>query len=123
VFNVWVEGALAISNLDIVQAASGSFAAYAIPVQKTVSDGFVSIELVAVVENPMISAIEIIKLSSPTPVAAPVIAPVTAPVAAPISPPVTAPTNAPPPPTAPSFKDILINCGGKFLGLLFYYYL
>jgi Malectin domain len=80
---VWVEGALAIDNLDIVQAAGGASSAYVVPVQTTVSDGFVTVELVAVVENPCISAIEILTLSAPTPVASPIAPPVASPVATP----------------------------------------
>jgi Malectin domain len=105
VFDVWIEGALAISNLDIVQAAGGFSTAYVVPVQTSVSDGSVTVAFVPVVENPMITAIEIIKWSAPTPVALPVASPVSGPISAPVT-----------VPTAPTFKDILINCGGKFFG-------
>jgi Malectin domain len=111
VFNVLVEGALAIDNLDIVKAAGGAFAAYVVPAQTTVSDGFATIELVAVVENPMITAIEIIKLPAPTPVAPPVAPPVAAPILAPV----TVPTNAPPTPTTSALTAnaiARINAGG-----------
>jgi Malectin domain len=106
VLDVWVEGALAIDNLDILQAAGGASTAYVVPVQTTVSDGFVTIEFVPVVENPMITAIEIVPLSAPTPVASPVAPPVTSPVTPPVA----------TPPSAPTFQDILINCGGTSFG-------
>jgi hypothetical protein len=102
---VWIEGALAISNLDIVQAAGGSSTAYVVPVQTSVLDGSVTVAFVAVVENPMITAIEVLKLSAPTPVAPPVASPVAGPISAPVT-----------VPTATTFKDLLINCGGKFFG-------
>ena len=61
---MWVEGALTIVSLDVVQAAGGPFIAYIVPVQTTVSDGFVTIQLIAEIQKPNIKAIEIRKLKA-----------------------------------------------------------
>jgi Malectin domain len=63
IFDVFVEGELAISNLDIFSAAGGWSTAYVASVLTTVSDGNVTIEFVSVVENPTISAIEVIQVN------------------------------------------------------------
>ena len=61
---MWVEGAQATVSLDVVQAASGPFIAYIVPVQTTVSDGFVTIQFIGEINKPSIKAIEVIKLLS-----------------------------------------------------------
>ena len=78
----------------------------------------VSIELVAVKQNPIISAIELLLVSPGTPVPPPI--PVPAPVPVPAPRPVPVPVPAPMPvptpvaglPPTASFQDLLINCGG-----------
>ncbi|MBN2442604.1 MAG: glycoside hydrolase family 88 protein [Spirochaetales bacterium] len=58
IFNVRIEGAPVISNLDIY-ARAGSSAAYVAENQVTVSDGEINIEFVTVTENALINAIKI----------------------------------------------------------------
>lgn len=65
VFNVYIEGALAYNNLDIYQQA-GAYTALVLSKDVTVSDGTLNISLQALVENPKISAIEILTTSTPT---------------------------------------------------------
>lgn len=67
--------------------------AHLLTVPVTVSDGAVTIELVAQVENPFISAIEVVRLPNNSTF-------------------ITAPTAAPTP-----FQTILINCGGMLLSI------
>jgi hypothetical protein len=81
-----------MNNLDVVAVAGGKNIAYVAIVPINVADGAVTIELVAQVENPFISAIEVVRLPNNSPVA---VAP---------EPPAAAPT---------AFQTILINCGGK----------
>ena len=80
----------------------------------------ISIELVPVTQNPLISAIEVLQTAGgtpPTPVAPPPRpVPVAVPAPIPVPRPVPAPIPVPPPvpvaaPTS-SFQDLLINCGG-----------
>lgn len=60
-FDVWVEGILAVGALDLV-AAVGPRAAYSVTQRATVADGFVTIEFIAKIQNPFVSAIEILPL-------------------------------------------------------------
>jgi hypothetical protein len=102
---------LVIDNIDIVRDAPGKNVPYIVNVGTFVTDGVVTVEFVAAIDNPQINAIEVIYVGVPipTPAAAPVAAPVY-PTAAPLA----LPPNSPPvqrPPTG-TFKDIFINCGG-----------
>jgi hypothetical protein len=57
---VWVEGILMVKNLDIVKVAGKNFTAYSLFLQKiAVQDGYLSIELSTVAENPFITGIEV----------------------------------------------------------------
>jgi hypothetical protein len=80
--------------LDVFNVTGGKNIAHVVYVPVRVVDGEVTIELIAVVENPFISAIEVIRLPNNSPVA-------------------VAPTPAPTP-----FQTILINCGGTITGQL-----
>jgi Malectin domain len=62
IFDVKVEGNLAISNLDIFAAAGGFSTAYVASILTTVTDGFASIEFIPVRQNPTVSAIEVIMI-------------------------------------------------------------
>jgi large repetitive protein len=64
VFDVLVENTLVIDNLDVA-AVAGAATAYVAEVITAVVDGFVTIQLAAEVENPMISAIEVILIPVP----------------------------------------------------------
>jgi len=89
-FNVKVENSLLMGSLDVVQEV-GPKTAFVLEQIYTVTDGAVTIELDKSIENPMISGIEIISTSAPTP-------------------PPTPPT---PSPTAPPASSITrINVGG-----------
>jgi hypothetical protein len=99
-FHVYVEGSLAISNLDVfVAAGSIPRTALVIPITKTISDGFASVEFVKVLNNPIINGFEIVPAtaSGPGPIApAPSTkAPAPFPTKAPTLPPVPVPTKAP----------------------------
>ena len=59
VFDVQVEGALAIDDLDIY-AAAGARAALVRTVTATVSDGQLNITFLHGVENPLVNAIEVV---------------------------------------------------------------
>jgi Malectin domain len=91
VFDVYVEGVLVRDNLDVYSVSGGLNVAHLVTVPVSVSDGAVTIELVAQVENPFISAIEVVRLPNNSTF-------------------ITAPTAAPTP-----FQTILINCGGMVL--------
>ena len=86
IFDVWIEGNLAIKDLDIV-AEVGFDTALVISSVVQITKPLVSIEFVAKVENPKICGVEVIEIPNFAP------APTSAPVAAP-------------------FNNILINCGG-----------
>jgi hypothetical protein len=88
-FDVWIEDQIAINDLDII-ARAGPRTALMIPFTTSVSDGFATIQFAKVVENPMVSGIEIV--------------PATGPLSSPAT---DAPTKAP-----VSDGTILINCGG-----------
>jgi Malectin domain len=65
VFNVFVESpAPVINGLDVVKMA-GVATAYVAEATASVVDGFVTIQLEAVVDYPMISAIEVILIPEP----------------------------------------------------------
>jgi hypothetical protein len=139
-FDVYVEGSLVIDNIDIFRAAPGKDVPYIVTLNTFVTDGAITIEFVAGINDPQINAIEVLIAGAPksTPVAVPIAPPVTVPVkqppvAVPIARPVTVPVKQPPvviyPTAAPlalppnsqpvpvpppgTFKDIFINCGGK----------
>lgn len=59
-FDVLVENELLVSNLDVYGAAGGMNTAYTLEVETTCSDGSMTVELVSAVENPMLSAVEVI---------------------------------------------------------------
>jgi len=59
VFDVLVENEMVVSNLDVYGAAGGN-TAYTLEVEATCSDGSMTVELVGKVENPMLSAVEVI---------------------------------------------------------------
>lgn len=90
-FDVYVEGILVRDHLDVFAVTGGMNVAHQFSVPVSVSDGAVTIELVAQVENPFISAFEVVRLANNSTF-------------------ITAPTSAPIP-----FQTILINCGGTFL--------
>jgi Malectin domain len=91
-----VENTLVLDNLDVVKVA-GVATAYVFQLDTVVLDGFLTIELVGVVENPMISAIEVIRLPG---------------AIAPVKPPTRAPTLAP---SAADLTVARINVGGDAL--------
>lgn len=116
---------MVIAGLDLADDP-GKFQPFVYEDRVLVSDGALSIGLVQVVENPMISGIEIFKASAePPPTASPVVPVTLAPAPqipvetpAPVPPiPVATPapveTPAPvTPPTLSNFQEILINYGG-----------
>lgn len=109
VFDVWVEGSLFVNSLDIV-AEVGHKQPLILDTTTMVTDGSLTIEFVAQVENPKISGIEVMDISQYSP---PTEAPTVsfAPSAAPsIS---TALTTSPAPSATPAWKNIHINCGGQ----------
>jgi Malectin domain len=65
IFNVFVESSAPVINgLDVVQMA-GVATAYVAEVTANVADGFLTIQLAALVDYPMISAIEVILIPAP----------------------------------------------------------
>lgn len=117
-FDVWVEGRLVQAALDIYKEV-GYKTAYTLSVEARVTDGFVSIELVKITDNPKINAIEIIDMvnyqpptmapsisfapsQSPTASAAPTVS----------AAPTLSPTTSAAPSSTPVFHPILVNCGG-----------
>jgi hypothetical protein len=106
VFDVWVEGQLFLNNLDIV-AEVGYRKLLVVHRTTMVKDGSLTVEFVAQVENPKISALEVIHASQFDP---PTGAPTTSPA------PSAAPSTSPAPTVRPAWKNIYINCGGpKYL--------
>lgn len=91
IFDVYVEGILVRDNLDVFSVSGGINVAHLVSVPVSVSDGAITVELVAQVENPFISAIEVVRLPNNSTF-------------------ITAPTAAPTP-----FQTILINCGGMVI--------
>jgi hypothetical protein len=92
--DVYVEGDLIAPEYDILVAAGGKYIPTVLTEVTTVTDGFVSIEIVRRVGNPKISGIEIREVSadySESPTRSP------------------APTGAP---VIPAFETMRINCGG-----------
>jgi hypothetical protein len=118
-----VEGSLAIINVDIFRAAPGKDVPYIVTLDTFVTDGAITIEFVAGINDPQINAIEVLTAGAPksTPVAVPIAPPVTVPVKQPpvviypTAAPLALPPNSQPVPVPPTgtFKDIFINCGGK----------
>jgi hypothetical protein len=110
VFDVWVEGVLVKANLDIFKEV-GYRTAYIIEVEATVNDGFASIELVRVTDNPKISAIEVVDIVNyEAPTNSPTISP--APSASPTTSLSPTSTRSPVANSYNGFKTILVNCGG-----------
>lgn len=108
VFDVWVEGSLVVDSLDVFDEV-GYKTPLELPVVTQVSDGSLTIEFVAIVENPKVSGIEIIDIRNyVAPTAAPTtsVAPSESPTASP------APSTSPAPTPTPDWTDIYINCGG-----------
>ncbi len=64
VFDVRVEGAVALNDLDIFAEAGGRDVAIVKTLPVTVSDGTLTIDFAVVVQNPLISAIEIYPVAS-----------------------------------------------------------
>jgi Malectin domain len=122
-FDVYVEGSLAIINVDIFRAAPGKDVPYIVTLDTFVTDGAITIEFIAGISDPQINAIEVLTAGAPksTPVAVPIAPPVTVPVKQPpvviypTAAPLALPPNSQPVPVPPTgtFKDIFINCGGK----------
>jgi len=106
VFDVWVQGAMAVNDLDLF-ATVGQNKAFIVDVTAS-ADKAIEIRFESVKENPMISAIEILyQGSNPGPVPVPVPAPAPVPIPAPVP----VPSPVAPTPTG-TFTDLLINCGG-----------
>ena len=64
-FDVLVENEMLVSNLDVYEAAGGTNTAYTLEVEAPCSDGSMTVELVSKVENPMLSAVEVIYKAEP----------------------------------------------------------
>lgn len=97
IFDVWVEGELEIGSLDIIEEGND----FELTVEKTITDGFVNIQLSAVVQNPKISTITVVPTAH---VEQPTDVPTQAPTAVPQPTPV--PTPAPTQPlTYPARPD------------------
>jgi len=60
IFNILINGQAVQNNFDIVAAAGASFTAKDLSFPVTVSGGNITIQLVSVIQNPKISAIEIL---------------------------------------------------------------
>lgn len=120
VFDVIVEDQDFAKGLDIVEQVGGNFMPLEISKTLVVADGFVSIDLNPVVENPKISAIYIRQTSSGT--LSPTSSPTSSPTAGPTSTPTAGPTSTPTSseqtaspvasPVATPPTVLLINCGG-----------
>jgi outer membrane biosynthesis protein TonB len=113
VFNIWVEGALVAPAFDIF-AKAGFEIPTTVAALADVTDGFLTIEFNGIVENPKITAIEVLDASLFNP---PTTAPTTSimPSASPTG--SMSPTSSPMPTAEPVFTDIYINCGGnQFIG-------
>jgi hypothetical protein len=106
VFNVFVEGALVVTNLDVYQLVRSN-TAYVVSTRQYVSDGSVTIDFTSNIGEPFISGIEIVEVIS-----SPVLVPASAPVMPPIQkvPSASVPISSPP---TNRFSEIVINCGGK----------
>ncbi len=60
VFDVALEGALVVDDFDIYAAAGGAFAATQLELHTNVSDGTLNLDLIAGLQSPSISAIEVL---------------------------------------------------------------
>ena len=130
--DIKVQDDIVVRRLDVIAAAGGPNIAHAIDVRNvTVLDDVLTITFLPIKQHPMISGIEIFQSERPTSdtdtdtTTTPTTAPTTnietsAPIVtvAPVTHfPTASPLTLPPdsPPTRPtSFRDIFINCGGKF---------
>lgn len=108
VFDVWVEGNLFLEALDIY-AEVGYHTPLILSVTSTVNDGFLTVEFVSQVENPKVSALEVMDArqfeaptSAPTVSVAPSMAPTT-----------SAPITSPAPSATAGWTNVYINCGGQ----------
>lgn len=99
VFNILVEGGLAVENLD-VYARAGALTAYVITLQVIVTDQIVTIQFVPVVDDPFISAIEVIEIPN-----------ITTPIAFPSASPVLIPNGSSP--VATTAAVVRLNAGGE----------
>ena len=111
VFDVLMEGQTVLSNYDIYAKVGGNTAVVE-TVQKTVSDGTLNIEFRHRVENPKISAIEVIAVAptaTPTPTPAPTPTPTPKPTATPTPTPTPAPTAAPTPTPTPTPTPVPVD--------------
>ena len=59
VFNVNLNGATAVPNLDIFKAAGGANLAYDLPIPVTITNGWLNIQLQRIIQNPSLAAIDI----------------------------------------------------------------
>jgi Malectin domain len=94
--DVWVEGALYWNELNVNAVAGYSTAfVFQVPNPIVVTDGRLTIQLTPSVNNPFISAIEVLPAPSTPPAAVPVKAPTKAPTKLPTKAPTKLPTKAP----------------------------
>jgi hypothetical protein len=89
-FNIVVNGKTVASNYDVFAAAGGAFKAVDQATPVTVTNGAITIQLVPVLDQPMLNALSITTATAPVPPPAPV--------------------QAPPPPVASSV--VRVNSGG-----------
>ena len=95
IFDVYIEGALVVDNIDVYALAPGGNIPYIVAVPTFVKDTAITIDFVRNKQNPQINGIEVLYTG------APISAPVKAPVVAPITPPIKAPVQAPSPVVVP----------------------
>ena len=94
--DVWVEGSLYWDELNVNAVVGYSSAlVYQVPNPVLVADGRLTIQLTPSVNNPFISAIEVLLAPPPTPVQAPIVQPTKLPTKTPTRAPTKVPTLAP----------------------------
>lgn len=99
VFNILVEGVLSVENLD-VYARAGALNAYVITLQTLVTDRIVTIQFIPVIDDPFISAIEVVEIPN-----------ITAPITFPTESPILVPNASSPDPTSTAI--VRLNAGGE----------
>ena len=102
VFDVSIEGATKLAKLDVFAAAGGKFRAHQRTFDVLVPDKTVNIGFRAIVEDPMISGLEVRRLTECKPAPTPTSAAPTTPSTTPKSPAPSPPTSATPPPVTPT---------------------
>ena len=112
IFDVYIEGALVVDNVDVYALAPGGNIPYIVAVPIFVKDTAITIDFVRNKQNPQINGIEVLYTGAPisAPVKAPVVAPITPPTKAPVLAPILPPANAPLPTTGGNIVH-RINCG------------